>query len=670
MNKLRKHAGRLSGGANSLARSVGGLIPRAKRPQFRTQIPANGRRSWLLLPILVVPLLLLAAGCAKFNTYYNAKRAFDNAEAIREDAIKKHLDPPTPAGTQKVDYEMAIKKAQKVLDEYPGHSLTEDSLFLQGKAHHRLEAYRQSIRKLDLLFQNYPATDLMEEALYLQGLNYLLIGALDKSQDYLDTLAKNYPDSKYQAETRKVSGDNAFAMKDWEIASVSYREYLDLKGEVAERDRVGLKLAQCYWELEDYYPAAEVLQEVSHNTSSADLAFRARLLRARVHVRMQDYEIVELLISQLRDEAKIYQSEGEVLLVEAEVLVAQDKSDEVAPLLQSMPTEWETPAVKARASEILGQIFLDRGEWEDAREKFQTAMLKKDSLEDEDRVRRLNDNLKDFLAADQALPDASGDRVARLKLLQANSLLFGFERPHMAATLYVEAAVDTAADTTDAARALYGAYLTYDQYLDLPDSASLYRASLEQRFPASPQAFEARAESGADLLGYLLTMRASQQAENLANLSVEDRAALLELGDVDTARLGISGRPLEGVRRRMVYLSRRDNLMFQPPERAVELISERQRTLVEEQAVDAMQQAQFDSLHALGQVGPAAVRADSTLTDEFGNTTPLDPNNPAEAIVPAEAVLTEEEKEAAAKAAAEKAEKKKKKEAYDSDFLR
>ena len=114
----------------------------------------------------------------------------------------------------------------------------------------------------------------------------------------------------------------------------------------------------------------------------------------------------------------------------------------------------------------------------------------------------------------------------------------------------------------------------------------------------------------------------------------------------------------------MVYLSRRDNLMFQPPERAVELISERQRTLVEEQAVDAMQQAQFDSLHALGQVGPAAVRADSTLTDEFGNTTPLDPNNPAEVE------LTEEEKEAAAKAAAEKAEKKKKKEDYDSDFLR
>ncbi len=62
--------------------------------------------------------------------------------------------------------------------------------------------------------------------------------------------------------------------------------------------------------------------------------------------------------------------------------------------------------------------------------------------------------------------------------------------------------------------------------------------------------------------------------------------------------------------------------------------------------------------------------ADSTLIDEFGQTTPVDPNNPVEAVVPAEAAMTEEEKAAAAEAAAEKAEKKKKKEAYESDFLR
>ncbi len=104
-------------------------------------------------------MLAVLAGCAKYNTYYNAKKAFDDAEHVRDEAIRKHEDPPQPTGLQKTNYEKAIQKAQKILDEYPGNSLTDDALFLQAKAWHRLEGYRMSIRKLDLLFQNFPASE-------------------------------------------------------------------------------------------------------------------------------------------------------------------------------------------------------------------------------------------------------------------------------------------------------------------------------------------------------------------------------------------------------------------------------------------------------------------------------------------------------------------------------
>ncbi len=168
-----------SGGGGAVPPPDGGCL------QKRTSGWAFGR-FLLLLGLLVMPL-----GCAKYNTFFNAKRSFDRAEAVRDAALDKHLDPPKPAGAQRNDYEEAIRKSQKVLDEYPGHDLTDDALYLQAKAHHRLESYRQSIRKLDLLFVNYPATPYLEEALYIQGLNYLLIGALERSQEYLDKLASN-----------------------------------------------------------------------------------------------------------------------------------------------------------------------------------------------------------------------------------------------------------------------------------------------------------------------------------------------------------------------------------------------------------------------------------------------------------------------------------------------
>ncbi len=534
------------------------------RPLQRTYAP--------LLGTLALLVLLLAAGCAKYNTFFNAKRAFDKAEQVRTEALKQHQDPPKPTGQQKADYETAIRKAQKILDNYPGHSLTDDALFLQAKALYRLESYRMSIRKLDLLFTNFPQTEYLEEALYLQGLNHLLIGSLAKSQEYLDRLAKLFPDSKYQAETRKVIGDNAFTMKDWETAFDSYQEYLAQKTGVQDPDRIGLKLGRCCWELHRYEDALPVLDKVIGSTLSNEMAFNAKLLKARMLTRLGRYDEAAALVEEIRPEAEVFKAQGMVALVEAENLFAMGKGEDATPLLQNMPPEWQTTEVKARVSDLLGHQFMAEGKWEDAKVQFQNALRNKTVLDDPEQTRRLNGNLNDYLAAETALKDAKGERVPRLKLLEANALLFGLGRPGQAAQLYVEAAVDTAADSSDAARAMFGAVVAYRDHLDKPDSASLFISMLQKRFPTSPQAFEVSADKGGrDLLEYLLDRRRQEQQENFAALSPEERAALVAAparGDSTAIRIG-DDQP--GVRRRMVYLSRRPNLVFPPPQTVIPL---------------------------------------------------------------------------------------------------
>ena len=405
---------------------------------------------------MLVFVLLLGAGCAKYNTYYNAKKSFDEAEHVRDEAIRKHQDPPEPSGAQKTNYLESIKKAQKVLDEYPGHSLTDDALFLQAKAHSRLSSFRQSIKKLELLFLNYPATEYQEEALYLQGLNYLMVGAVDRSQEYLDKLATQFPESDFQSETLKVSGDNSYILEEWELAAVSYQQYLDDYPDDEEYERIGLKLAECYWELENYQTASEVLQSVSQSTTSAEIGFNSRLLRARVHVRLGDYEVADFLLEELENEAEIYSSQGDVLLVQAESLVAQGRGDDAAPLIEAMPVAWNTPVVKSKAADILGYLYLQRGDLEEAGLQFAMAIRGRDELDDYNQTRILEQNLKDYLAAETALPDARPERIPRLKLLQANALLFGFDRPGQAGVLFREAGLDTAADSLLAARGLFG----------------------------------------------------------------------------------------------------------------------------------------------------------------------------------------------------------------------
>jgi len=538
------------------------------KTQFRQKVSSPRRVSFLVISVILGTILLLA-GCAKYNTYYNAKKHFDDAEHIRDEAIKKTGEAPKVSGSQRTNYDDAIRKSQKVLDEYPGHSLTDDVLFLQGKAYHRMESYRMSIRKLDLLFLNYPATEYLEEALYIQALNYLLLGSLANSQEFLDKLAKSYPESEFQAETRRVSGENAFIMKQYGEAAEEFKSYLNDYPKADERDLIGLKLARCYWEMHDYQPAIEVLQEVSNSSVSADVSFRARLLRSRVHVKMNDFEIVKSLLVELQEEAEIYSSQGQVRLVEVESLTAQDKTDEATSLLESMPEEWQNPEVKARSADILGYALMQRGDWEEAKKEFQLAVRGNDVLDDVDRTRSLLSTLGDFLGAENGLVDASGPKVGRLKLLQANAMIFGFDNPSEAARLYRTAAADTSADSTVVVRALYGAHLAYDEYLDMPDSAAYFANELSENFPNSPQAIFLASDGSADILGHLLAEKKEIQEVALANLSDEERAALVAV--LDEEALENASRPVASskIRRRMVYLKVRENIIFDPSQEMV-----------------------------------------------------------------------------------------------------
>jgi predicted negative regulator of RcsB-dependent stress response len=538
-------------------------------------------------------LFLVAGGCAKYNTYYNAKRAFDNAELIREERIKNGDDVIEVTGAQKKDYELAIQKAQKVLDEYPGHSLTDDSLFLQAKSYHRLNSYRMSIRKIDLLFTNFPATPYLEEAIYIQALNYLLVGNVITSQEYLDRLAKSYPDSRFQAEALKVSGENSFALEEWEIARTSFEIYLAEHPDAEGRDEIAMKLAKTYWELEDYTNAEPILTDLERDADSPELAFRARLLLARVLVRLGEFDRVNQVTGQLRSEAETFRADGEVTLVESEALIAQGRDDQAAVLLENLPDEWYTKDLKPRVNEVLGDIYMRRGEWEQARGAYDLAMRGVAVLENPDRTRAQYNMLKDYLAAEQSLATASPEKVASLKMLQANAMLFGFSRPWRAADLYLEVAADAdaAADSLVGARALYGAALVYQEYLDNPDSADLLVAELQERYPDSPQAYVMSVGNQADLLTHLLEQDDLARAASGVGIG---QVAVAGTGAGLPARLQTSS----GLRRRMFYYQRKPNLILAPPPGAVPFEPALDLFEVEEQTESVLAPAQTEAAPA------------------------------------------------------------------------
>ena len=486
------------------------------RPRRPLRLPA-ARRLTVAAALLAA---VLAAGCAHWNTYYNANKAFREAEQDREDKLKAGTDEAQATAAQKTKYETALQKAQKILDEYSGSDLMDDALFLMAKAHYRLTAYRMSIAKLDLLFANFPKTPYEEEAIYIQALDYLGVGDLANSTMAIDRLSKRFPESRFRAEALRVSAENEYALRDWEAARTGFTDWLAQFPQGADADRIGYELAQTLFELKAYAEAEQRLETVLAGTPRRELAFDARLLLARILPRLGRHDDASRQVELLRGEAEVYKSRGDVSLAEAEGLVARGRADEVPPLLENMPQDWRTPTVTARAADLLGRVYLRQWKLDDAARQFRDAMRNSAILYEPLETRRLSDAVRDFQAAEEALVAAREEKQPALKLNQANALLLGLGRTRQALALYLEVAGMAARDSSAAARGLYGAALVYRDSFAQADSAATLLARLQQEFPHSPQAFAARAGGEGDLLAFL---RAERERRALAAESDEAR---------------------------------------------------------------------------------------------------------------------------------------------------
>jgi len=510
-------------------------------------------------------VLLTLVSCVRFNTYYNANKAYKDAELIRQDREKLGEDVAQPTGTQVQLYQRAVKKCQLLMENYPGSGLTDEALFLMAKSYHRISSYRMSISKFELLFTNFPADDNEEESLYLQAMNYLFIGDIVGSNSYLTKLSNRFPDSEYQAEAHLVAGENSFALEDWESAKASLLAYLEYDNTPERAASAELKLAKCYWELYEYQNAADILRSIQKSEAKPADIYSARLLLGRCLVKLEQYEEVDQMLPGLSDEKEMFDAGGLVMLLEAENLAAQQKWDEAAPMIENMPAEWNTGEVGTRGAELMGDIYFKQWRLEEALEQYRGAARSSSLLDNPGRTKSRKDVLDRYLAADQRLDTANPDQIPALKLVQANAMLFGMARPDLALPLYQEVASADSIDTSAAVRGLYGVAITHRDFLDQPDSAAVAMDTLLARYPDSSQAFSLQNKSGT-LFSYLK----SQEPDSIATRDV----LFIELAD-----------SLQAVA---------DSMLTLPPEQRPEIWQPTESVVIA--ALDAKQFAEADSL--------------------------------------------------------------------------
>ncbi len=111
---------------------------------------------------LCLTVFLSLSGCVYYNTFFNAKKAFNEAEKIR--ARTKYT---SDTGGNK-QYQYAIEKALKVIENHPNTKYYDDALYVIGVSYYNTKQYAKAGRRLRELIANYPESPYIKESeLYL-----------------------------------------------------------------------------------------------------------------------------------------------------------------------------------------------------------------------------------------------------------------------------------------------------------------------------------------------------------------------------------------------------------------------------------------------------------------------------------------------------------------------
>ncbi len=222
-----------------------------------------------LLPRLLLVALLLSGGCAYFNTFYNARQAYQQGVTFKEQGQQMQA---------KAKFEKAIEKSAMVIKRWPRSQWVDDALLLIGLAYYQQTLYPKAIRHFDQLALAFPDSKLLPEAELYRGLALLADKqygparvALDNVKQRYPRLAdvaafhlarslaereereaavesltgfvRRYPRSRYRTEATRILAEQTAALGRHSDAERWYREYGRLTTAPRERAAANLKVA-------------------------------------------------------------------------------------------------------------------------------------------------------------------------------------------------------------------------------------------------------------------------------------------------------------------------------------------------------------------------------------------------------------------------------------------
>lgn len=190
----------------------------------------------------MVLIFIFFSGCVYYNTFYYARKSFNNAESKRKAAGLK-----ASATSYTSLYNRAIDKSQKVLDKYPNSSWYDDALYINGVSHYHTEDYSKAEKRFRELIANFPQSHFIKEARLYLAKSKLKMGEEADAMVLFEKLLAESKDRDSKAEAALALGQYYFENKDYVEAEKYFSSLADSLGDKNLKRAAQMYIADGYY---------------------------------------------------------------------------------------------------------------------------------------------------------------------------------------------------------------------------------------------------------------------------------------------------------------------------------------------------------------------------------------------------------------------------------------
>ncbi len=274
----------------------------------------NVRTYYILrLLILMAAALSISSGCVYFNTFYNARKAFNEAESARKESLSKGRET-----VQRNKYDVAVEKSLKVIEEYPNSSWYDDALFVLGVSYYYTNQELKSERRLRELLANYPDSKFADDATIYLAKAKLKQGDEAAATGLFEEIFKGEFKEDYKTEAALALGNYYQEKEEYDKSRPYLMAVRDSLGNDMEKRRAQKYIADGLFEQYDFKEAFGAYLQLLGMSPDKDETYHATYRAAVCSFRLQSIEAGMDYLNKLIADEIYFDSSGVVKIRLAE----------------------------------------------------------------------------------------------------------------------------------------------------------------------------------------------------------------------------------------------------------------------------------------------------------------------------------------------------------------